>query len=63
MKGIKFNLPYNKSKLYLEHTLYNGCKLYIPLASEETREIIKPKLEKFNEYQKMVFEPESPEAA
>jgi len=62
MRGHTFNLPYNRSKLYLKHILYNGCELYLPLADEQTRGIVKEKVERFNEYQKSIFETD-PEAA
>lgn len=54
-KGIKFDLPFNTSKLYLKHVLYNGCLLYIPVSREEFKQEMKEKLKKFNVQQAALF--------
>ena len=38
-------LPLNKSKVYLNNTLYNGCEIFVPVISANSLEIDKTRQE------------------
>ena len=61
LKGFR-GIPYNTAKLYVKHTLYNGCLLYIPINKQEEAPKVKLLLNGFNNWQIEQFKPE-PESA
>ncbi len=56
------DVPLNLSSLFVEHVLYNGCKLYFPLEKESDRDSRKAQLRAFNSWQ-MAMNPLPPEYA